>query len=58
MPDLVIFARYGKLFDSRDPCWYLISFNDVYDKLPKHLQEQEASFYRNLDKNKDKYPAQ
>jgi 2-oxoisovalerate dehydrogenase E1 component alpha subunit len=33
-------------------------FNDVYDKLPKHLQEQEASFYRNLDKNKDKYPAQ
>ena len=31
-------------------------FHDVYDKLPRHLQEQEEAFYRNLEKNKDKYP--
>ena len=31
-------------------------FNDVYDKLPKHLQEQEESFRMHMNKYKSLYP--
>ena len=31
-------------------------FNDVYDKLPKHLQEQEESFRIHMNKYNSQYP--